>query len=172
MIHFVQNDTVLRALVLVEPVQKHVWDGLTAVENDFTIHGPVRGGPSNALVGTTLVGALNDPVDTQYPFDVVDSSALPTYAKNFDAVPFYTNEPVDDVIGLDRRRTMRRAARYLMRRGIETSYRNSRGSCLQRRPRTSVSDFPLRARGPHVQDVVAGGLSCQVLDEEGVGAFC
>lgn len=91
-------------------------------------------------VGTTLVGVPNNPVDSQSPFDDIDLDALPKYAEDADAVPFYTNEPVNDEIAVDRRETMRRVKRYVMRGGIETSYRKIKGFM----PSTTSKDFSVR----------------------------
>lgn len=74
------------------------------VEHEYAMYGAVRDRVSNKRVVTTLVG-------------------LPADKGRDRPQAFITNLDVDDEIGLDRRQTARRIARYTRRGGIETAYK-------------------------------------------------
>ena len=78
-------------------------DEKVAVKHEHGFYGPVKGGPNNSRVETTLVGL---PPDEDYDHCQV----------------FLTNLGVDDEIGLDRRQTRRQIERYTSRAGIENAY--------------------------------------------------
>lgn len=79
------------------------------VKNDWVIHGPVKGKPTNQPVRTNLVVL---PPDEDDP---VHNDKTPQ--------PFATNAEVKDQIDLDRRRAKRTIERYQARAAIENSYK-------------------------------------------------
>ncbi len=115
-----------------------VEQGILAVKDDWVLHGPVKGDPSNQRVETTVIGLPGDPDEEQYGFGNEPDDGEGSERKG--AVPFYTNKPVDDEIAVERRQTKRQVERYSKRGGIETSYKKIKEFA----PFTTSKEFGVR----------------------------